>query len=490
MRVAKAVHRTVLTEGAARVLRLRVDGEFRPVRGRWQPQRWLHLRDHRIVEPIGGKATTPGKRNAAAVAPLLRAQSAKPHRVPSRLVGQIHILEPELLPLVHVHRARQAVGDERQRPRPCAADLTATQSAHDARRVVVGQGPGGRRTDLVKSVKRPLHDATDPVRVPVHRHEVEVEDLIQRVRGDVADRAFGGHPRLGHGHAVARIGIEYLAPLSVDVLKFVSVEERRVGHPQTALARQFAPVIQVHSQRQDQPLGILDIGVRHVLGKAQGHIHAKAVCTHVEPEAQRLERVEAHVRIRPVQVGLGRVEEVQVPLAGTPIGLGDASPCRTSEHAHPVVRWLVAVGSATVEEVVPGPLRAARLGGQRLLEPGAVTGRMVGDHVHQHPKSAPVSLVDEFPHIIESSVDRVYGTRVDDVVAGVVLRGRVERRQPDRIDREGGDVGELVDHAAQITGSVGVEIAKGPRVHLIDSSGVPPRGHGVSSGTERSIRAR
>jgi len=52
------------------------------------------------------------------------------------------------------------------------------------------------------------------------------------------------------------------------------------------------------------------------LGHAVGHVDAEPVDAAVQPEPQRVGEVLAHLRVRPVQVGLRGSEGVQVPLAG------------------------------------------------------------------------------------------------------------------------------------------------------------------------------
>src|SRR5918994_1944334 len=76
--------------------------------------------------------------------------------------------------------------------------------------------------------------------------------------------------------------------------------------------------------------GLLDEAVRHV--------DPETVYTSVEPESQDVGELVAYLRVRPVQVGLRVVEQVQEPLAGRPIAFGQPAPSRAPEHAAPVVR--------------------------------------------------------------------------------------------------------------------------------------------------------
>jgi hypothetical protein len=110
------------------------------------------------------------------------------------------------------------------------------------------------------------------------------------------------------------------------------------------------------------------------LDQAVGDIHPEAVDAAVEPEAEDVEELLAHPRVLPVEVGLGGVEEVQVPLAGGAVGAGDPGPGRSAEHGLPVVGLLVAVRPLAVAEQVAGAFGTALGGGERLLEPDVLVG--------------------------------------------------------------------------------------------------------------------
>jgi hypothetical protein len=65
---------------------------------------------------------------------------------------------------------------------------------------------------------------------------------------------------------------------------------------------------------------------RGILGQGHGDVDAEAVDAAVEPEAQHVEEAVAHLAAFPVQVGLLRAEQMQIPLTGFAVGLGDAGP--------------------------------------------------------------------------------------------------------------------------------------------------------------------
>ena len=124
-----------------------------------------------------------------------------------------------------------------------------------------------------------------------------------------------------------------------------------------------------------------------------------------------------HLRVAPVEVGLGGVEEVEVPLA-----VLDPGPGRAAEDRLPVVRRRAAVGPRAGAEHVAGALGAAGSGGQRLLEPGVLVGGVVGDDVHDHPQVEVVGALDQAVGVLQRAEQRVDVAVVGDVVAVVVLR--------------------------------------------------------------------
>src|SRR5690606_23742859 len=100
----------------------------------------------------------------------------------------------------------------------------------------------------------------------------------------------------------------------------------------------------------DQHLGVdlRQIGQIGGLGHTVRDIDAEAVHAAVQPEPQGLLEIGGDLGIVPVQVGLFGGEQVQVPLAGAAVGLGDSGPGRAAENARPVVRRQLALGAAAV----------------------------------------------------------------------------------------------------------------------------------------------
>lgn len=103
------------------------------------------------------------------------------------------------------------------------------------------------------------------------------------------------------------------------------------------------------------------------------------------PEAQDVEELLADLGVVPVQVGLGGVEDVQVPLAGRAVGLGDlVQPCPPNTDGQ------LFGGSSPCS---PRPSRKTYRSRSGLpcparprsgLEPRVLTARVVGHEVDEH----------------------------------------------------------------------------------------------------------
>ena len=185
-----------------------------------------------------------------------------------------------------------------------------------------------------------------------------------------------------------------------------------------------------------------DVGQALGLDQAVRDVDPEAVDPEVEPESHRLVELGSHVGVRPIDVGLLGREQVQVPLAGLPVRLGDAGPGRTAEVAQPVVGRLLAAGPAAVAEDEAGPLGRIRVCRERLLEPRMLVRDVVRDDVQQHPQAEVVRVADHRLGVGERPEHRLDGAEVRDVVAGVLHRRRVPRVDPQRVDAEVGEVAQ------------------------------------------------
>src|SRR5690606_26043372 len=126
----------------------------------------------------------------------------------------------------------------------------------------------------------------------------------------------------------------------------------------------------------------------------------------------------------------------------------------------PVVGRLVPPRTAPGPQEVEVPVRRGRVG-QRLDEPRVLVGGVVDDEVHHQSHATPVYLGDqllEVGHRAELGQD---GAVVADVIAVVVVRGVIDRAQPDRVDAEVLQVVQSRGDAGDVTHPVAVAVGEG-----------------------------
>ena len=219
------------------------------------------------------------------------------------------------------------------------------------------------------------------------------------------------------------------------------------------------------------------------LDHAVGHVHAEPVHSAVQPEAQDVIELAVDLRVLPVQIRLGGVEEVQVPLAvlgpggaGGVLALADPGPGRAAEEGLPVVGRLCAVGPCSLTEHVALALRASRPGGQGGTEPGVLIRGVVGHQVHHHADAQAVRRVDQLIGILQRAEERIDVPIVGHVISRVVLRGAVERGEPDRVHAQLRQVVQAGGDAGQVAHAVAVAVGEGARIDLVDHRMTPPFG--------------
>jgi len=225
-----------------------------------------------------------------------------------------------------------------------------------------------------------------------------------------------------------------------------------------------------------------------MLDQAVGDVDPEAVGAGVEPEPQHVEELVPDLPVGPVEVRLTGVEQVQVPLAGPPVGLGDPSPGGPAEDRLPVVRGQVTTRAAAGPEDVAASLGRSRAGGQRGGEPRVLIGGVVGDDVEDHPESDRVRFLDQPPGVVEGAEGRVDVPEVRHVVPAVDLRGRVPGVDPQRVDAEPDQVIQPGPDPLDVADPVAVRVGERADVHLVGDGAAPPRrgrtrsGHGGRRG--------
>ena len=191
-------------------------------------------------------------------------------------------------------------------------------------------------------------------------------------------------------------------------------------------------------------LGVVDAGHR-VAGEEEGHgIDPEARDAELQPEAERLGNLFLHSRIRDVEVGLGLVEVVQEPLARALVELPDAVLLVGEDDvlgARPRLR-----SRPTRSSRGSGSSRAAAGG----LEPRVLVARVVHDEVDDDAQAGGPGGAHQLDEVAVAAEPRVDAEEVGDVVAVVLVGGRVERHEPQARHAEVGEVLDALGHAAQV----------------------------------------
>ncbi len=126
------------------------------------------------------------------------------------------------------------------------------------------------------------------------------------------------------------------------------------------------------------------------------------------------------------------------------------------------------------------------------MEPGVRAGAVVGDDVEQQPESEAAGVGHQQVELGEVAVDGVDAGVVGDVVAVVVLRGRVEGAEPDAVDAEFPEVGQPGAYAGQVADAVPGAVEEAADVDLVDHRVAPPgiRGGSGAGGVAGAGRKR
>jgi hypothetical protein len=205
-----------------------------------------------------------------------------------------------------------------------------------------------------------------------------------------------------------------------------------------------------------------------------GDVDAEPVDAEVEPESKDRLELGPDLGVGPVEVGLLGGEQMQVPLAWVPVGLGDAGPGGAAEDAAPVVGRQLAAGAAAGTEEVPLPLARARVGGQRRLEPGMLVRGVVGDDVQNHSQPVVVRFLDQGLGLGQRAECRLDRAVVADVVAAVDHGRGVPRVDPDGVDAQVPQIGQAGSNAGDVADPVTVSVGEAADVDLIDDRAAPP----------------
>ena len=217
---------------------------------------------------------------------------------------------------------------------------------------------------------------------------------------------------------------------------------------------------------------VLAVGAGALVEVRHG-VEAEAVETHVEPEAERLQHRVVHLRVVEVEVRLVVEEPVpEVLLAHRvpgPVGRLGVD----EDHARVLVE-LVGVGPHV--EVAERSVRVLAAG----LEPRVGVRGVVHDEVDDHADPAPVRRVEELLEVIDGADLRQDVVVVGHVVAAVAEGRGEERRHPQAVDAEPGQVVELVGEPLEVADAVAVGVVERADEDLVEDRGLEPVGVGLS----------
>src|SRR5690625_287921 len=85
----------------------------------------------------------------------------------------------------------------------------------------------------------------------------------------------------------------------------------------------------------DHGLFSVPVGQAIGLNHSVRNIDTEPINTAIEPEAQNVLKIGAHLGVFPVEVGLAGIEKVEVPLTGRTVSRADAGPCPATEYRLP-----------------------------------------------------------------------------------------------------------------------------------------------------------
>ena len=334
-------------------------------------------------------------------------------------------------------------------------NLRQSITAGVTRHVVVAHHPSRGGAGTFRAFQAFLDGQVHVVANPVLLGELEVEHLSELFGRSIQILAVRIDPGFGHGECRRIVLVEHLAPLAVDIMHLITVIQR------------VRPVRRKHMLAD---LVAFEVVAVKILGEAVRHVHAEAVRTMVEPEAQRLDEVGAHLGVLPVPVRLLLGEHVQIPLA-----VRNARPRRTAEACDPISRRLVAVRALAVAEDVAVAFRGAWGGREGGLEPFVQVGAVVRHDVDHDLDAVLVGGLGELVEIVHGAELRVDVAVIVHVVAAVGKLGRVERAQPDGVHAEFGEVVDLLGDACDAAQARTAGVLEGTRVHLIHHGLLPPQ---------------
>jgi hypothetical protein len=103
-----------------------------------------------------------------------------------------------------------------------------------------------------------------------------------------------------------------------------------------------------------------------------------------------------------------------------------------------------------------------------------LVGAVVGDQVDDDLDATLVGIGQEPVEVGESPEGRIDSPVVGNVVTTIGHRRPIERRQPESVNAQVGEVVEPAGDAHQVAHAVAVAVGETPYVHLVDHGGADP----------------
>ena len=256
---------------------------------------------------------------------------------------------------------------------------------------------------------------------------MEVERRVQLAGSEIGSQPRGGRdPRLGNERPWRVVAVGHLAPLVVDLGDARPVPERMaeaIGDDRREL---------LGEARSGSPGALISPWATSIRNPSRRGRTRSARC----------QELVAHLPVVPVQVGLLRGEQVEVPLASAFRRYG------TRCHADPPNIASHAFGGLVAVVAAPRPEDVARRsgapgGGDAAWNQACWSDVWLGTMSRITRMPCRVRFVDQGVPLVQRAEHRLDVAVVGDVVAGVGLRRREPRIDPHRVDAEGGEVAEL-----------------------------------------------
>ena len=451
MRAPERQHLAVVMQQRGGVLLLDRGGVMQMLGADGQPRAFFG-------EPAMAVGCFPHHRCAAAVAALELGPELDPVGVLQVFVCDIRLAQAQFLALVHADGAAQRHQERGQRALGRVGQRPAGGVAHH---VVVGERPAGPAFgDVVVDV---AHHLGEPLR-----------------RGGVARQEFKA---VAHVHPALARGV--LAHDLEPLLRVADLTHRRCGavlvqHRAEPFEEREVLGLVLGIEVQLVVIGVhagRDAFVALVHGQGRvgpqflvvdvDRVEANAVHAPVQPEAGHIQQRVLHVHVVEVQVRLFDEEVVQVILLAPAVPL----PRRATKDRQPVVgRRAVLLG---VGPDVPVGLGVVATGA-RFRKPRVHVGGVRQHQVDHYAQAQLVRHVHQRVKVGQRAEHRVDVAIVADVIAEILHRRGEERRDPDRIDAQRGDVGQAAGDAVEITDTVTVAVLKAAGVDLVNHRTAPP----------------